>query len=162
MTATISARRRDLLERRNLGYAIHFVLDCAMDGNEGRTEPTDENLAHVLRNCARRPQPGEYPGIRRLVREYRATQDARRQAILRLVGELADFSRCPPEENTTDGKCGVCRYPVQTHQGILAAVDRGVTGVHLHRGCLAQITQARSELPAPQRQQAGAAAGPVP
>jgi hypothetical protein len=78
MAETISARRRELLERRNRGYAIHFVLDCAMDGNEGRTEPSDENLAHVLRNCARRPKPDEYPSIRRHVGEYRAAQDARR------------------------------------------------------------------------------------
>ena len=104
MADTISARRRELLERRNLGYAIHFVLDCTMDGNEGRTEPTDENLAHVLRSCARRPKPDEYANIRRHVDEYRATQDTRRGAILRLAGELADFGRCPPEENTTDGE----------------------------------------------------------
>jgi hypothetical protein len=148
VTGTTSARHRELLERRNLGYAVHFVLDCTMNGNEGRTEPTDENLAHVLRSCARRPKPEEYASIRRHVEEYRATQAAHRQAILRLAAQMADFSRCPPEENTTDGECGVCCHPVQAHQGMFAAAahGRGGSGVHLHRGCLAQIKQARSEL----------------
>jgi hypothetical protein len=79
MAETVSAHRRELLERRDLGYAIHFVLDCTMDGNEGRTEPTDENLAHVLRSCARRPQPDEYARIRRHVHEYRAAQRTSRE-----------------------------------------------------------------------------------
>lgn len=79
MAETVSAHRRQLLEKRNLGYAIHFVLDCTMDGNEGRTEPAGENLAHVLRSCARRPQPDEYASIRRHVHEYRATQHTSRE-----------------------------------------------------------------------------------
>jgi len=64
--------KSDALQRRNEGYAIHFALDWNMDRNGGcGPEPTDENLATVLRDCARAPRPEEYPAIRAEVERYR-------------------------------------------------------------------------------------------
>lgn len=73
MATTTEERRAAALERRYRGYANHFALDWQMDANEGATaEPTDENLALVLRNCARPPRPEDYPHIRRHVMAARA------------------------------------------------------------------------------------------
>jgi hypothetical protein len=71
------ARRVSAYERRCEGYAIHFVLDCGMDGYApAGAGPTDENLALNLRHCARVPRPGEYPDIRRHVAAFIAARNA--------------------------------------------------------------------------------------
>jgi hypothetical protein len=68
----LSERGLAALQRRTEGYAIHFALDWNMDGNAGAGyEPTDENIAIVLRNSARVPRPEEYPAIRAEVERYR-------------------------------------------------------------------------------------------
>ena len=76
-------RREAQREERYRGYAIHFVLDWKWDLNTalGATgEPTDDNIRIVLRNCARRPHPLEYPEIRRHVEAYRAELEAQSAA----------------------------------------------------------------------------------
>lgn len=67
-------------------------------------------------------------------------------AVIRLALELSDFGQYPPEENTRDGNCNACGYPVQAHQGLFAqgSDSRGLFGAHLHRGCLAHVRRVRA------------------
>lgn len=75
MTPAMQAKRRAAArDRRSERYAIKFLLDLDMDSNglPADAAPTDANLARVLRHCARRPRPAEYPAIRRHVEQRRA------------------------------------------------------------------------------------------
>ena len=74
------ASEQDAREHRNMRYAMKFV-------NESSAEPDNANLAAVLASCGRKPEPGEYPFIRRHVHTFR---DGRARERRDVKGELLD------------------------------------------------------------------------
>ena len=58
-----------------------------------------------------------------------------------LAAELASFRHYLPAENSQDGTCLRCAFPVPAHHGLVALADQdgAVYLAHLHRGCAAEI-----------------------
>lgn len=71
---------------------------------------------------------------------------AANESKTRVLAELASFAHYPPEENSRDGKCLWCDFPVAAHHGlvVLGHDASGTFAGHLHRGCAAEVGRLQS------------------
>ncbi|HWJ51513.1 MAG TPA: hypothetical protein VNR42_10855 [Solirubrobacteraceae bacterium] len=91
MTSTASPDKAKIAGRK---YPTKFYVDTVLQGRP--LEPTNANLAEVLKDCCPRPRPAWYDAIRRqLALRYGVTV-----AVERFIAHIADgaASAEPPEE----------------------------------------------------------------